>query len=75
FGENRNCSYIISSHITEAGYTLRECCDNFKFVYLPTLMRGTIPTYTYRLEEGITNDRHGMMIIDNERIVEIIKGV
>lgn len=75
FGENRNCSYIISSHITEAGYTLRECCNNFKFVYLPTIMKGTIPTYTYRLEKGITNDRHGMMMINNERIVEIIKGV
>lgn len=75
FGENRNCSYIISSHITEAGYTLRECCNNFKFMYLPTIMKGTIPTYTYRLEKGITNDRHGMMMINNERIVEIIKGV
>jgi len=74
FGENRNCSYIISTHITEAGYSLRECCDNFEFVYLPTFMRGTIPTYTYRLEEGITDNRYGMIIIDNERIVEIIKG-
>lgn len=73
FGENRNCSYIISTHITEAGQTLREECDNFKFVYLPTMMRGTVPVYSYRLEEGITRDRFGMMIVHNERIVDIIR--
>lgn len=75
FGANRNCSCMISTHITEVGHSLRKRCGNFKFVYLPTVMKGRVPTYTYRLEVGITNDRHGMMMINNERIVEIIKGV
>lgn len=74
FSENRNCSFIISTHIIEAGHTLQERCRNFKFVFLPTIMEGNIPRYTYRLQEGITNDRHGMMIINNEHIVDIIKG-
>lgn len=74
FSAHRNCSYIISTHITEAGHTLREKCKNFHFVYLPTIMQGAIPTYTYRLQEGITNDRHGMMIIQNEHILDIIRG-
>ena len=74
FADNRNCSFIISTHIIEAGQTLREHSDNLKFVYFPTIMKGSIPTYTYTLEEGITNDRHGMMIINNEHIVDIIKG-
>ena len=74
FAENRNCSFIISTHIIEAGQTLREHCSNLKFVFFPTIMKGSIPTYTYTLQEGITNDRHGMMIINNEHIVEIIKG-
>lgn len=75
FAENRNCSYIISTHIIEAGEELRNRCENMFFVYLPTVMRGKIPEYTYKLESGITGDRHGMMIINNERIVEIIRGV
>lgn len=74
FSGHRNCSFIISTHITEAGHTLCENCSNFKFVYFPTVMEGRIPTYTYRLQEGITNDRHGMMIINNEHILEIIRG-
>lgn len=74
FAVNRNCSYIISTHIIEAGEELREKCDNMMFVYLPTVMNGRIPQYTYQLEPGITGDRHGMMIINNEHIVEIIRG-
>lgn len=72
FSAHRNCSFIISTHITEAGTTLQQRCPNFRFVYLPTVMKDSRPTYTYRLAAGITDDRHGMMIIRNERIVEII---
>lgn len=73
FSENRNCFFVISTHITEVGETLRERCNNFRFAYLPTVMEGVKPRYTYQLAEGITTDRHGMMIIENEGIIEIIK--
>ncbi|MRG43560.1 DNA mismatch repair protein [Chitinophaga sp. SYP-B3965] len=72
FSENRNCSFIISTHIIEVGEALKESCNNFQFVYLPTVMNGTVPTYTYKLQEGITEDRHGMMIIENEGILGMI---
>ena len=74
FAENRNCSFIISTHIIEVGETLRERCDNLRFVYFPTIMKNKVPQYTYTLQEGITTDRHGMMIIENEGILEIILG-
>jgi hypothetical protein len=35
-------------------------------------MEGHLPTYPYILEEGITDDRHGMIIIKNEKILEMI---
>lgn len=73
FSEHRNCSYIISTHIIEAAAALKKC-GNFQFVYLPTIMEGNIPKYTYRLQQGVTEDRHGKMIIDNEGIIEIILG-
>jgi hypothetical protein len=31
-----------------------------------------VPRYTYRLTEGITEDRQGMIIIENERILEML---
>jgi DNA mismatch repair ATPase MutS len=72
FARYRNCAFIISTHIIEVGEVLREKCDNLELAYLPTVMKGMTPTYTYTLEPGITSDRHGMMIIENERILEII---
>lgn len=69
------CSFMISTHIIEVGHELDKNCDNATFAYLPTVMNGSVPTYTYKLEPGITNDKHGMIIINNERIVELIREV
>lgn len=73
FAKIRNCTFIISTHIIEAGETLKERCNNVNFVYLPTRMEDSKPIYTYTLASGITDDRHGMMIVNNEHIIEIIK--
>jgi DNA mismatch repair ATPase MutS len=68
----RNCWFIISTHIIEVGAALREQHANLQFAYLPTVMEGQKPRYTYRLTEGITSDRHGMMIIEQEGIIDMI---
>lgn len=73
FAENRNCFFIISTHIIEVGEELRQRCENFRFAYLPTVMEGVKPRYTYQLKEGITADRQGMMIIENEGIINLIR--
>ncbi len=73
FAGKRNCTFIISTHIIEAGEELKKLRDNIKFLYLPTVMEGNVPRYTYQVEEGITGDRHGMVIINNEKILEILK--
>lgn len=72
FSQVPNCTFLISTHIMEAGDVLKKSCNNINFIYLPTIMEGSIPRYTYRIAQGITDDRHGMMIINNERILEII---
>ena len=69
-----NSSFIISTHIMEAGETLRKQNERLFFRYLPTVVKGNVPTYPYILEEGITDDRQGMMIIQNEGILDIIEG-
>lgn len=70
---NHHCIFMISTHIIEAGETLQKLCDNIDFIYFPTLMENELPKYTYRLKPGITNDRHGMKIINNEHIIDILK--
>lgn len=72
FSQNPHCIFIISTHIIEAGDALKKLCSNVNYIYLPTVMRGSVPEYTYTLRQGITDDRHGMMIINNERIVEML---
>ena len=73
FSAYSNCFFVISTHIIEVGKTLKERGDHFQFAYLPTVMEGAIPRYTYSLTEGITTDRQGMMIIENEGIIDLIK--
>jgi DNA mismatch repair ATPase MutS len=73
FSGYNNCWFVISTHITEVGETLKEGPNNLQFSYLPTIMEGARPSYTYRLEKGISTDRHGMMIIGNEGILDIIR--
>ena len=72
FARKKSSLFIISSHIVEAGDTLKQQ-SNIGFHYLPTKMNGHIPEYTYTLQEGITDDRHGMVIIQNEGILETLK--
>ena len=71
FSEYANCLFIVSTHIIEVGEALKGR-SNIQFTYMPTVMQGAIPGYTYRLEKGITEDRQGMMIIRNEGILEMI---
>ncbi|MEN6618023.1 MAG: DNA mismatch repair protein [Rikenellaceae bacterium] len=73
FSRIHECAFIVSTHIMEAGITLKERCNNIMFKYLPTTLKGSVPSYPYILDNGISNDRHGMMIINNEKIIEIIR--
>ncbi|MET7000349.1 MutS-related protein [Chitinophaga defluvii] len=73
FALNHRSKFIISTHIIEAGAVLREKNPAISFQYLPTKMNGNTPVYTYRLENGITADRHGMVIIHNEGILELLQ--
>lgn len=72
FADIHESIFIISTHIIEAGEYLKPLCDNIAFVYLPTILENGIPKYTYRITEGITGDRHGMIIIRNEGILDIL---
>ncbi|NQX39032.1 MutS domain III [Pedobacter steynii] len=71
FSEYTNCCFVISTHIIEVGEALKEN-EQIQFLYLPTIMEGNKPRYTYSLEKGITTDRQGMIIIENEGILDLL---
>lgn len=71
FSEYRECLFIVSTHIIEVGEALKDR-SNIRFVFMPTILEGVRPRYTYRLQTGITEDRQGMMIIRNEGILELL---
>lgn len=72
FAEYEDCLFIVSTHIIEVGDALKRN-SNIQFVYMPTIMDGVHPRYTYQLQQGITEDRQGMMIIRNEGILDLLK--
>jgi len=71
FAGYHDCLFIVSTHIIEVAEPLKTC-GNIQFAYMPTVMDGINPRYTYRLQQGITEDRQGMMIIRNEGIMELL---
>lgn len=73
FSKIKRCTFIVSTHIIEAAEVLAKRCKNIQFIYMPTVMENGVPRYTYKVRQGVTADRHGMLIINNERIVEIIE--
>ena len=72
FASFRTSFFIISTHIIEVGEELMRSDDSIRFVFLPTVMKGATPTYTYQLKSGITEDRQGMIILENEGILEML---
>lgn len=72
FAHRRNSLFVLSTHIIEAGEVLRERTTGINYACLPTGMEAGRPRYTYRLEAGISEDRHGMIIIQNEGILELL---
>lgn len=73
FAGKANCLFVLSTHIVEAGPVLQNICANIGFFFLPTQMDGPQPVYTYQLTSGITDDRHGMIIIRNEGILQMLE--
>lgn len=71
--EYANCLFVISTHIVEVGMALKEKSSKIQYRYMPTIMAGSSATYTYKSKDGISDDRHGMMIIREEGILELFE--
>lgn len=72
FAEVKTCFFVVSTHIVEVAHKL-STFENINFRYMETIFENTNPVNSYKLKEGITEERLGMWIVKNERILEIIK--
>jgi len=63
--------FIISTHIVEVA---QELATNkyIRFNYLPIDMVDGKPVFDYRLREGITDDRIGLWILENEGVFALL---
>lgn len=68
----RNCFFIISTHIIEVADGLKAKNNRIMFRFMPTVMNGATPQYTYKLSDGVTSDRQGMLIIEQEGILDML---
>ena len=73
FSKIRNSFFIVSTHITEVAKELEQH-ENIGFYYLETKMVSGKPVFSYQLKKGITEERMGMWIVENEGVLEILKG-
>jgi DNA mismatch repair ATPase MutS len=72
FAAHRGSQFIISTHIMEAGEVLQQKTLPISYQFLPTELRNNTPFYNRVLREGITADRQGMIIIQNEGILDML---
>ena len=67
----RQSLFILSTHIVEVGALLQQEAVGIQYKYMPSLLESHTTRYTYTLQDGISDDRHGMMIIRQEGIFDL----
>ncbi|SDT41271.1 MutS domain III [Mucilaginibacter mallensis] len=72
FAKLKKGFFMISTHIVEVANDLVDI-ETINFKYMKTEFENDMPKYSYKLMDGITEERLGMWIVKNEGIVEIIE--
>ncbi len=74
FAKIRTSTFLISTHITEIAEDLKSN-DTVQFNYLESKLIDAVPTYTYKLAKGVSDERVGLLIVKNEGIIEILYSI
>ena len=72
FSEIGSSLFLISTHITEICNDLKKH-ENIFFNCFESELQQDIPVYSYKMKSGISEERMGMPILRNEKILEILK--
>ncbi|MGZ2370281.1 MutS-related protein [Ancylomarina sp. YFZ004] len=74
FVKIKSSLFFISTHIVEVGHEL-EKLEGTCFKCFSSCLEEGKPKYDYKLEEGISSERLGLTIVENENIMEIIEEI
>ncbi len=74
FARIPHSTFFISTHLTEVAEKIGKR-NNVQFNYFDSRLIEDIPTYDYKLEDGISHERLGMYILRNEKIIEILDSI
>lgn len=74
FANISDSTFFISTHITEVAEEVKNI-SNIQFKLFGSKLVDNIPTYEYKLENGISHERLGMHILKNEKIIEILDSI
>jgi len=74
FAKIKQCAFFISTHIVEIAEELKNE-GNIVFKYFESEVVNETPVYSYKLANGVSSERHGLRIVKNEKIVEILEGI
>jgi DNA mismatch repair protein MutS len=67
----RSSLFILSTHLYEIGEDLKQY-PNICFKYFETGVRDGQLEFPYQLKDGISNDRLGYLILEREKVVELL---
>ncbi|HEV2481926.1 MAG TPA: hypothetical protein VGS79_19805 [Puia sp.] len=73
FAGIEGCVFLVSTHIVEIAPELRTN-PNIFFSCFAATMEGGVPWYSYKLKEGVSDERAGMTILRNEGILDMLDG-
>lgn len=63
--------FLVSTHIVEIAAELQDN-PNIFFTCFAATMEGGVPWYSYKLREGVSDERAGMAILRNEGILDML---
>ena len=66
--------FFVSTHITEIADKLNET-DDIQFRYFDSKIIDDKPVYEYKIREGVSHERLGLHIVENEKIVEKLNSI
>jgi len=68
----KNSLFILSTHLYEIGDALK-AHPNINFKYFETLVTNDELQFSYKLKDGISNDRLGYLILKREGVVDLLE--
>lgn len=66
--------FILSTHLYEIAEELGHH-PNISFKYFETFVKDEVPTYSYQIKEGISNDRLGFLILKREKVLDLLSEI